>query len=324
MKQPAAIPIALALILTAMLFPDRAASQEAFPAHTVKFVLPVAAGSATDAVGRIVANRLSKTWGQPVIVENMPGAGLNIGATHVARAAPDGYTLLVAPMPPLTVNHLLYRDLPYQPSQFVPVAMLTQVPNAFIVRPDFPAKTPAEFIAKAKAGKLAYGSQGLGSSAHLTTRLFETMTGVTMTDVPYRGEMPVLNDLVAGHIDAFFGTLSTALPLYRGQKLNLLAVMSPERSRAVPEVPTLSESGLPGFRSTSWYALVAPPGTPAAVVQKINADVVTALKDNEVRTSLDKLLLEPLPGSPEDAAKFIARETTLWTKVVKDAGIPVQ
>ena len=322
MKQSAAlIALALALPMTAP-----AAADEAYPARTVKFVLPVAAGSATDAVARVVANRLSKTMGQPVVVENMPGAGLNLGATHVARAAPDGYTLLVAPMPPLSVNHLLYRDLQYQPNQFVPIAMLVQTPNTLIVKSDLPVKTVQEFIAYAKANpnKLSYGSQGLGSSAHLTIRLFESRAGIEMTHVPYRGEVPILNDIVAGHIDAFFGTLSTALPLYQAGKLKLLAVGSTERTKAAPELPTMIEAGLPGFRSTSWYALVAPPGTPAPIVAKINSEVNAALKDDEVRSTLDKLLLEPVPGSPDDAAKFIARETEQWTKVIKDAGIPVQ
>jgi len=302
-----------------------AVGQEDYPARIVKFVLPVAAGSATDAVARVIANKLTKTMGQPVVVENMPGAGLNLGSAHVARAEPDGYTLLLAPMPPLTVNHLLYRDLQYQPSQFVPIAMLVQVPNTLIVSNVTPANSVQEFIAYAKSqpGKLTYGSQGLGSSAHLTTRLFESRTGITMTHVPYRGEVPVLNDIVAGHINAFFGTLSTALPLYKAKKLKLLAVGGTERTPAV-DLPTLAESGLPGFRSTSWYALVGPPGTPAAVVRKVNSEVTAALKDDEVRATLDKLTLEPIPGSPDDAAKFIARETEQWTKVIKDAGIPVQ
>jgi tripartite-type tricarboxylate transporter receptor subunit TctC len=318
--------IASAILLAALFASGQTLAQDAFPTRAVKFVLPVAAGSATDAVARVVANRLSKTLGQPVVVENMPGAGLNLGATHVARSAPDGYTLLLAPMPPLTVNHLLYRNLPYQPSQFVPIAMLVQVPNALIVRNDLPAKNEQEFIAYAKSmpGKLTYGSQGLGSSAHLTARLFESRTGIEMTHVPYRGEVPVLNDIVAGHIDAFFGTLSTALPLHQGQKLKILAVGGAERSQVVPDIPTMAEAGLPGFRSTSWYALVAPSGTPAAIVQRINHEVVGALKDDEVRASLDKLILEPIPGSPDDAAKFIARETEQWTNVIKDAGIPVQ
>jgi tripartite-type tricarboxylate transporter receptor subunit TctC len=326
MKRPVAILTVLAVFLVAPFASGRATAQDVFPQRTVKLVLPVAAGSATDSVARIVANKLSKTWGQPVVVENMPGAGLNLGAAHVARAAPDGYTLLIAPMPPLTVNHLLYRDLQYQPNQFVPISVLVQVPNALIVRNELPAKTVQELVAHAKLnpGKLSYGSQGLGSSAHLTMRLFESMTGVEMTHVPYRGEVPVLNDIVAGHIDAFFGTLSTALPLHQGQKLKLLAVASAERSRAVPQVPTMSESGLPGFQSTAWYALVAPPGAPVELARRINRDVVAALNDGEVRAGLDKLMLEPLPGSPEDAAKFLARETEQWSKVIRAAGIPVQ
>lgn len=323
MRSSLTVLITLATLLASPIAPANA--EDAYPARTVKFVLPVAAGSATDAVARVIANRLTKTMGQPVVVENMPGAGLNLGATHVARAAADGYTLLLAPMPPLTVNHLLYRDLQYEPSQFVPIAMLVQVPNALIVSNATPANTVHEFIAYAKSqpDKLTYGSQGLGSSAHLTTRLFESRTGITMTHVPYRGEVPVLNDIVAGHINAFFGTLSTALPLYKAQKLKLLAVGGTGRTPVV-NLPTLAESGLPGFRSTSWYALVGPPGTPAAVVQKVNSEITAALKDDAVRATLDKLTLEPIPGSPEDAAKFIARETEQWTKVIKDAGIPVQ
>jgi tripartite-type tricarboxylate transporter receptor subunit TctC len=325
-KLSVAFLLALGVLSSLAFNADRAAAQGSFPDHTVKFVLPIAAGSATDTIGRVLANKLTKTWGQPVVVENMPGAGLNLGATHVARSAPDGYTLLLAPMPPLTVNHLLYRDLQYQPSQFVPISMLVQVPNALSVRPDLPASTVQEFVAYAKArpGKLTYGSQGLGSSAHLTTRLFESRSGIEMTHVPYRGEVPVLNDLIAGHIDAFFGTLSTAAPLSQSHKLKFLAVGSTARSKAVPDVPTMAESGLPGFRSTSWYALVAPSGTPTALVSQINKDVVAAINDPEVNASFQKLMLEPIPGSPEDAVKFIARETEQWTQVIKDAGIPVQ
>ena len=318
--------VGFALVLSVTFTVDRAASQDSFPTKTVKFVLPTAAGSATDTVARILANKLTKIWGQSVVVENMPGAGLNLAATYVARSAPDGYTLLVAPPPVVTVNNLLYRDMQYQPNQFVPITMLVQVPNVFIVRNGLPARSVREFIVYAKSvpGKLNYGSQGLGSTAHLTARMFEWITGVQMTHIPYRGEALVLNDILAEHIDVFFGTLSTAMPFYRSKKLKFLAVGSPERNSIVPEVPTLAESGLPGFRSTAWYALVAPPGTPAALVQRINRDVVAVLQDDEVRDSLQKIMLEPIPGNPDDAAKFIARETEQWTKVIRDAGIPIQ
>ncbi len=321
------IRVAAALAAALVAFADGSARpQDAFPSRTVRFVVPSAAGSATDTVARVLAARLGKDWAHPVVVENVPGAGLNLGATQVARAAPDGHTLLVAPPPPVTVNHLLYRDLQYQPNQFVPVTMLVQVPNALIVRNGLAATSVPEFIALAKSmpGKLSYGSQGLGATAHLTARLFKSLTGVEMIHVPYRGEVPVLNDIVAGHIDMFFGTLSTAMPLYQGQKLRFLAVGSAERSPAVPEVPTLSKSGLPGFRSTTWYALVAPPGTPAPLIQRLNRDVVAAMRDGEVGSAMQKLMLEPIAGSPQDASAFIARETEQWTKVIKDAGIPVQ
>ncbi len=316
----------LAISLGAAIETEHAVAQEVFPSRTVKFVVPSAAGSATDTVARVLANRLSKNWGHSVVVENIAGAGLNLGAAHVARSTPDGYTLLVAPPPPVTVNHLLYSNLSYQPAQFVPVTMLAQTPNVLIVRNQIPATTVQEFIAHAKSvpGKLSYGSQGLGATAHLTARLFESRTGVQMTHVPYRREVPVLNDIVAGHIDVFFGTLSTANSLYRTHKLKILGVGSLERNGAIPEVPTIAESGLPGFRSTAWYALVAPPGTQAVLVQTINRDALAAMRDDQVSRSLRDVLLKSAAGSPQEAVAFIAGETEQWTKVISDAGIPLQ
>lgn len=303
-----------------------ACAQGSFPSRTVKFVLPLAAGSATDTVARILATKLANTWGQSVVVENMPGAGLNLGAAFVARSAPDGYTLLVSAPPPLTVNHLLYRSLQYQPDQFVPVAILVQVPNVLILRNGITATTVAELVASAKqtGGRLTYGSQGLGSTAHLSTRLLESKLGIEMVHVPYRGEVPALNDIVAGHIDVFFGTVSTAFPLYESRKLQFLGVASAQRSTAAPDVATLAEKGLPDFQSTAWYALVAPPGTPRTLVEAINRDVRAVMRDADVRSGLDKIMLTPVTGSPDDAAGFIAAETKLWTNVIKEANIELQ
>ena len=299
----------------------RAGADEVFPDHVVKIVLPTASGSTTDTLARLVADRLSQTWSQPVIIENVAGGAMNTGATRVARAAPDGYTLMIAPPSPLTINDLLYHDLAYDPHKFVPVAMLAKIPNALVVRNDLPAGSVADMIgyAKANPGKLTFGSQGVGSTAHLSGSQLEVLAGIKMVHVPYHGAVPALNDVMAGRIDMFFDTLTTSVPLWRGGKLRILAVASPERAPAVPELPTVAESGVPGFRSITWFALVAPPGTPAAIVEKVNRDTNAALRD--LADKLAAIRLEPMPGSTEDAARFIADETALWGKVIAQAHI---
>ena len=300
-------------------------AQEAYPLRTVKLVVPAAGGSTTDTLARIIADQLSRMWGKPVIVENISG-GMVLGAAQVFRAAPDGYTLMVSPPAQVTFSHLLYRDLPYDPSRYVPVALLARVPNALVVRRDLPAGNISELIAYARAnpGKLTYGSQGAGSTAHLSAALLEMLAGVTMVHVPYRGALPALNDVIAGHIDMFFDTLTGSVPMHRGGKVRILAVGSVERSSAVPEVPTLAESGLPGFRSVTWFAIVAPPGTPAALADKINHDVLDILKRPDVGARLAQLSLDPMIGTPGDAANFFAEETRLWGKVITEAGIKVE
>jgi tripartite-type tricarboxylate transporter receptor subunit TctC len=318
----AAIALAAAVIMGSA--PGRA--QGHFPTHTVKLVVPAAGGSTTDTLARIVADQLSRTWGKPVVVENISGGGMVVGATQVFRAAPDGYTLMVSPPSPITLNHLLYRDLAYDPLQFVPVALLAKVANALVVKNDLPAANVAELIAYARAnpGKLTYGSQGAGSTAHLSASQLEVLGDIKMVHVPYRGAVPALNDVIAGHIDMFFDTLTTSVPMYRGGKVKILAVGSAERSAVVPEVPTLAESGLPGFRSVTWFAIVAPPAIPAALADKINRDVVAGLARPEVAQSLAGLTLEPMIGSPADAARFFAEETRLWGKVIAAAHIKVE
>jgi tripartite-type tricarboxylate transporter receptor subunit TctC len=301
-------------------------TQEAFPSRTVKLVVPSAGGSTTDTLARIMADQLSRTWGKPVVVENISGGGMVVGATQAFRAAPDGYTLMVSPPSPVTINHLLYRDLAYDPLGFVPVALLAKVANVLVVRHDLPAANIAELIAYANAnpGRLTFGSQGAGSTAHLSASQLEVQGGIKMVHVPYRGAVPALNDVIAGHIDMFFDTLTTSVPMYRGGKVKILAVGSSERSPVVPEIPTLAESGLPGFRSVTWFAIVAPPATPGALVDRINGDVRNALKRPEVATSLAKLTLDPMIGSPADAARFFAEETALWGKVIAEAHVAVE
>ena len=326
----AALSIAMIALVAGIVLgsaPGRAQSVDpsAFPSRTVKLVVPSAGGSTTDTLARIVADRLNRTWGKPVIVENI-GGGMVLGAAQVFRAAPDGYTLMVSPPAQITFSHLLYRDLAYDPSRFVPVALLARVPNALVVRSDLPAGDVGGLIAYAKAnpGKLTYGSQGAGSTAHLSAKELEVLGGIEMVHVPYRGAVPALNDVIAGHIDMFFDTVTTSVPMYRSGKVKILAVGSAERSPVVPEVPTLADSGLPGFRSVTWFAIVAPPATPAALADRINRDVVDALRRPDVAESLARLTLEPMIGSRADATRFFAEETELWGRVIAEAHIRVE
>jgi tripartite-type tricarboxylate transporter receptor subunit TctC len=301
-----------------------ARADDAFPSRVVRLVVPAASGSTTDTIARLLAEKLGRTWSQSVIVENISGGAMNTGAEHVAKAAPDGYTLMVTPPSPVSINHLLYNDLNYDPRKFTAVALLAKIANALVVRNDLPAKDIRELIAYAKAnpGKLSFGSQGAGSTAHLSASQLEVLAGIKMVHVPYRGALPALNDVIAGHIDMFFDTLTTSVPQWRAGKVRILAVASAERNASVPELPTVAESGVPGFRSITWFVLVAPPGTPAAVADKINRDVNAAF--GELGEKFAALRLEPMPGGAVDAARFIADETALWGKVIEEAHITLK
>src|SRR5690242_5406409 len=301
-----------------------ACAEDAFPSRVVKLVVPAASGSTTDTIARLLAEKLGRTWSQSVIVENISGGAMNTGAEHVAKAAPDGYTLMVTPPSPVSINHLLYNDLNYDPRRFTAVALLAKIPNALVVRNDLPAKDIKELIAYAKAnpGKLSLGSQGAGSTAHLSASQLEVLAGIKMVHVPYRGALPALNDVIAGHIDMFFDTLTTSVPQWRAGKVRILAVASAERTPSVPELPTVAEAGVPGFRSITWFVLVAPPGTPAAVVDKINRDVNAAF--GELGEKFAALRLEPMPGSAADAARFVADESALWGKVIAEAHVTLK
>jgi tripartite-type tricarboxylate transporter receptor subunit TctC len=316
----------LALACLLMQAAGQAGAEEAYPDHTVKIVVPSAGGSTTDTLARIVAEQLAQTWGKPVIVENISGGGMIVGTSQVAHAPPDGYTLLVSPPSPITFNHLLYRELPYEPSRFAPVSLLARVPNALVVKNDLPAGNVKELIAYAKAnpGKVTYGSQGAGSTAHLSAGQLEMLAGVKMVHIPYRGAVAALNDVVAGHIDMFFDTVTTSTPMFRAGKVKILGVGGTERSPLLPEVPTIAESGVPGFRSVTWFAIVAPPGTPAALAEKISRDVVEGLARPEVKDKLARLTLEPIAGTPAAATRFFAEETALWGKVIKENHVTVE
>ncbi|HLQ94689.1 MAG TPA: tripartite tricarboxylate transporter substrate binding protein [Xanthobacteraceae bacterium] len=312
-----------AIALTANLM--RSSDAQDYPARLVTLVVPSPAGSTTDALARLLAEQLNQKWGRSVIVENN-SRGLNAGAEQVARANPDGNTLLVSPPLPLTVADLLYREIGYRPWQFAPVSLLAKIANALVVRKDFPARTVQELVTygKANQGKLTYGSQGAGSTAHLSGAQLEMRAGIKMVHVPYRGSAPALNDIIAGHIDMFFDTLTTSVPLHQADKVRIMAVAGTERAAALPDVPTIAESSLPGFRSTTWFAMVAPPNTPAALTSRINRDVVEVLQRPLVQSKLRDLRLDAMIGSPADASKFFAEETQLWGGVIKEAKVTVQ
>ena len=318
--------VALLASLGAALWSGQSRAQDPFPARTVRIVVPSAPGSTTDTLARIVADQLSRKWAKSVIVENVAGGAMNAGAANVARAAPDGSTLMVAPPAPLTFNDLLFRDLGYRPSLFVPITLLAKIPNILVVRNGFPAASLAELIAYARAhpGGLSYASQGVGSTAHLSASQLEALAGIKMVHVPYRGAQPALTDVMAGNVDLFFDTPTTSGPLYRNNMIKILAVADLKRTPALPEVPTFSEAGLPGFRSITWFALVAPPNTPAALAERINNDAVDVLGSRDVRDRLHDLSLDPGATTRADTAKFFAEETALWSQVIKQAKIEPQ
>lgn len=316
----------LLALFIAVLAADPSWAQQPYPFRVVKVVLPVLPGSTTDILARLVAEQLSQKWGKPVIVENMPGAAMNIGSEYVAHAEPDGYTLLICPPSPLSIQQLLYHDLKYDPTKFVPIALLGKIANVLAVRPDFPAGSVQELIAygKANPGKLTFASQGVGSTAHLSGSELEVLGGIKMVHVPYHGAQPALTDIMSSNVDMFFDTLTTSVPLYRAGKLKLIGVASAERVSAVPEVPTIAESGIPGFRSITWFAMAGPPAMPAALAEKINRDVVDILGKPEIDEKIRALRLDPMGGTTADAAKFIHGETQLWDKVITEAHIKLE
>lgn len=301
------------------------ASAQDYPTRTVKIIVPFAAGGSADAVPRVVADWLTRKWGQAIIIENRTGAAGNIGAEAAFKAEPDGYTLLSAPPPPLVVNQNLYPNLPFNPAEFVPVAILARVPNALVVNPNkVPEKTVAEFIARAKAkpGQLTTATTGNGGTQHLTSEMFQMMANVKLQHVPYRGSAPALQDLVAGSVDLMFDNLGVSLALVKGGQLKLLAVATAKRMEELPDVPTIAET-IPGFESAAWFGVVAPPKTPQAIVNRLNADINEALRDPEVKKKLAQLSSEPVGGTPQATAAYMKEEVERWGKVIKAANIKV-
>jgi tripartite-type tricarboxylate transporter receptor subunit TctC len=302
-----------------------AGAAEEFPTRLVKVIVPFPPGSTLDVLVRIVTEEMAKTWHQPVIIENISGAAGNIGTDRFARSEPDGYTLLIAPPGPFGLNPLLYKEAP-DPSKFVPITVVATVPNVLVIRNNLGVNSIADLIALAKAnpGKLTFASQGIGSTAYLTAKLFETRAGISMVHVPYRGAGPALNDIIAGHVDMMFDTIVTSLRLHQAGTAKILAIANSERSRALPDVPTIAESGLQVFRSASWFGCAAPPGTPPAIADRISKDMVAILHRPDVSARLRALMLEPVGTTPAEAGRFFVEETAQWAQVIKDANVTPQ
>jgi len=294
-----------------------------WPSRAVRIIVPFPPGGSADLLPRAIQEELQKRWGQPVVVENRPGAAGNIGAEAVFRAEPDGYTLLSAPPPPLVINRLLYPKLAYDSTQFVPATVIGAIPNVLLVHSKVPASTVAEFIALVKnsPGKFNYASQGNGTTSHLTAELFKSMAGgLQIAHIPYKGTAPALTDLLGGQVDMMCDNLGVSLPHVRSGKLKALGVASPRRIKGMPDVPALSET-LPGFESVAWFGIVAPPKTPMAIAQRISLSTVEALKSAEVQKRLAELSAEPMGLTPEETAAYMKRETERWGAVIKAAGV---
>lgn len=318
--------LSVAVLGAAALLAAPGAQAQTYPDHTVKIIVPFPAGGTADAVPRLVADWLSRKWGQPVVIENHTGAAGNIGSEIVYKATPDGYTLLSAPPPPLVNNQNLYPNLPFDPAKFEPISIMAEAPSGLFVNPDkIKANTVPELIAymKANPGKVLAATQGNGTTSHLTAEMFNMMAGVKTQMVPYRGSAPALQGLLAGNVDLMFDNLGVSLPLAKAGKLKLIGVATAHRMPSLPDVPTIAET-LPGFLSSAWYAVVAPPKTPDAIVRKINADIGEALKDPDIVEKLKKLSCDVVGGSPREARDFMQQEVARWGKVIKEAHITLQ
>jgi tripartite-type tricarboxylate transporter receptor subunit TctC len=312
----------IAVSMAVLLVPAAGASAQDFPTHSVKIVVPFPAGGTADAMPRSFTDWLSRKWGHAVVIENRSGAGGNVGAEAVANSDPDGYTLLAAPAPPLVINQNLYPKLGFDPTQFVPIMVMGRVPNSLLVTPKLPFKTVQDVIdyARANPGKLTCATQGNGTTSHLTAEMFQMMAQVKFQLVPYRGSAPALNDLVAGNVDISFDNLGVTVNLVQSDKLKLLGVASKGRVAILPDVPTIAET-LSGFESVAWFAVVAPPKTPPAVADKINADMNEALQAPEIVQRFRLLTAEPVGGTRESTAAYFREEIERWRSVIKAANV---
>jgi len=297
-----------------------------YPKRTVRIVVCVPAGGGVDTVTRIIADKLPKFLGQPVVVENKGGQSGNLGAEFVYSSDPDGYTLLASQPAPITTAPLLFKKLNFDPTKFEPVAVMSAIANTLLVRPDFPANNVKEFIAYAKAnpGKLKYGSSGIGTSIHLTSELFRNAAGVDLTHIPYKGAAPALTDLLGGQIDLMFPGITPVVAHVKSGKLRAIGLTSLKRSPALPDLPTMHELGVANFQSIGWYGVLVPTGTPKPLVARLNGELVAALGQPDLRERLASQGGDAVSSTPEQFAAFIADEMKKWTNVIRTANIQVE
>jgi tripartite-type tricarboxylate transporter receptor subunit TctC len=296
-----------------------------FPTKFVRMIIPIAPGGSTDILARLVAAKLTETWGQSVIVESKPGGGTAIGTDFVAKSPPDGYTLLMATSA-YAVNFSLFQKLPFKPGDFTAVTNVGQTPNVLVVHPSVPAKSVKELIAllKARPGQLNYGSGGVGGSTHVAMELFKLLAKVDIVHVPYKGGGVSVTNIVAGEVTMGFGNLTAVVPFAKAGRLRALAVSSAKRSPLLPEMPTMAEAGVPGFQASTWNGLIVPAATPKDIVAKLNADTVRVLRAPDMRERLAANALEAIADSPAEFNAFIAEEIARWAKVVKASGLKAE
>jgi tripartite-type tricarboxylate transporter receptor subunit TctC len=310
---------AAALVLSA----SAHAQAPAYPSKTIKIIVPFAVGGIADTFARVVGQKLFETWGQPVVVDNKPGAGGNIGADFVAKSPPDGYTLVMGNIGSHAVNPYLMKNMPYDPLRdFVPIAHVLDAEGLLVVNPSVAAKTVPELIALARAqsGKLTYASGGLGTTSHLAGELFKSMAKVDMVHVPYKGNSPAITDLLGGQTDMIFATMPTVLPQVKAGRLRAIAVIGPTRTPSLPDVPTIAET-IPGFEVSNWIGLFAPVGTPQEIVARLNAEVQKIMRSPDVEKRLETEGAKFIPTTPESFAAFQKAEAAKWARAIREAGI---
>jgi tripartite-type tricarboxylate transporter receptor subunit TctC len=304
-----------------------AATAQDYPAKPIRFIAPNLPGGPTDILARLLAQKLSEAWGQPVVVENRAGAGGNIATEFVAKAPADGYTMVTGNNATFAANVSLYKKLPFDPvKDFAPVLLVATQPNILVVHPSLPARSVKELIAFAKAhpGQLNYGNSGIGAAAHLAAELFKSMTGTKIESIPYKSAAPALTDLIAGECHLMFATSLSVQQHIQAKKLRALAVTTAKRIRSFPELPTIAEAGVPGFEATTWHGVLVPAKTPVAIVNKLNAEINRILQMPDVRERLAGMGAEVVGGTPRQFADHIQREIPKWAKVIKDANVKIE
>jgi tripartite-type tricarboxylate transporter receptor subunit TctC len=321
-------PFIAALLLSVCVSAGAAAQSAEYPLRPITLIVPASPGGVTDMLARTLAQRFTQAWGQQAVVENRPGANNQIAAEYVTKTVPDGYTLLIGPETTFVVNPSLYPKLPYDPIKgFSPICGLVTINHALIANPALPVRNVKELIALAgqKPGEINYGTFGIGSSGHLNMELFQALSGVKFQAVHYKGATPALTDVMAGHIQLMFISVGSAVPQWKAGAVNFLAVGAAKRMRLLPEIPTVAESGLPGYQAVSWFGLFGPPGLPPAIVAKLNEEVRRTFVDPDIKQSfLDQQYFEPIAGTPDELVSLIKSDEPKWRKVIRDAKVQAE